>query len=65
MVRYGFVPAASARHLVLQQGVLVKRPSRLHVAVTTAGSTPPLDVSGVKVGGASVIVGEGFVTYNP
>jgi PhzF family phenazine biosynthesis protein len=49
MVRYGFVPAASARHLVLQQGVLVKRPSRLHVAVTTAGSTPPLDVSGVKV----------------
>ncbi len=68
MVRYRFVPAASARHLVFLQGVLVKRPSRLYVDVTatdTGGSTAPLDISGVKVGGASVIVGEGFVKYNP
>ena len=68
MVRYRFVPAASARHLVFLQGVLVKRPSRLYVDVTATdngGSTAPLDISGVKVGGASVIVGEGFVKYNP
>jgi trans-2,3-dihydro-3-hydroxyanthranilate isomerase len=68
MVRHRFVPAASARRLVFVQGVLVKRPSRLYVAVTTTDdgqSTAPLDVSAVKVGGAAVIVGEGFVKYNP
>jgi len=67
MVRYGFVPRASAGHLVFLQGVLVKRPSRLHVNVTAAeaGASSPLDVSGVKVGGAAVIVGEGVVTSTP
>jgi trans-2,3-dihydro-3-hydroxyanthranilate isomerase len=67
MVRYRFVPAASAGHLVFLQGVLVKRPSRLHVNVTAsdAGASSPLDVSGVKVGGPAVIVGEGVVTSTP
>jgi trans-2,3-dihydro-3-hydroxyanthranilate isomerase len=69
MVRYRFVPAAAASHLVFQQGVLVKRPSRLHVNVSTAdggsAGTAPLDVTGVKVGGAAVIVGEGVVTSTP
>jgi trans-2,3-dihydro-3-hydroxyanthranilate isomerase len=68
MVRYRFVPASQAGLLVFLQGVLVKRPSRLHVNVTAseaAGSSLPLDVSGVKVGGPAVIVGEGFVTSTP
>jgi trans-2,3-dihydro-3-hydroxyanthranilate isomerase len=67
MVRHRFVPAAQAGHLVFLQGVLVKRPSRLHVNVTAsdAGSSAPLEVSGVKVGGPSVIVGEGYVTSTP
>jgi trans-2,3-dihydro-3-hydroxyanthranilate isomerase len=74
MVRYRFVPAAAAGHLVFLQGVLVKRPSRLHVNVTAAeaggASLPgspavPLEVSGVKVGGPTVIVGEGYVTTTP
>jgi trans-2,3-dihydro-3-hydroxyanthranilate isomerase len=68
MVRYRFVPAASAQHLVFLQGVLVKRPSRLHVNVSAAesrDSASPLDVTGVKVGGAAVIVGEGYVTSTP
>jgi trans-2,3-dihydro-3-hydroxyanthranilate isomerase len=68
MVRHRFVPASQAGHLVFLQGVLVKRPSRLHVNVTaseTAASSQPLDVSGVKVGGPAVIVGEGFVTSTP
>jgi len=67
MVRYRFVPPASAGHLVFLQGVLVKRPSRLHVNVTAsdAGASAPLDVSGVKVGGPAVIVGEGVVTSTP
>lgn len=68
MVRHRFVPASQARHLVFLQGVLVKRPSRLHVNVTASeagGSSQPLDVSGVKVGGPAVIVGEGFITTTP
>jgi trans-2,3-dihydro-3-hydroxyanthranilate isomerase len=67
MVRYRFVPPASAGHLVFLQGVLVKRPSRLHVNVTAsdAGASSPLDVTGVKVGGPAVIVGEGVVTSTP
>jgi trans-2,3-dihydro-3-hydroxyanthranilate isomerase len=67
MVRYRFVPAASAGHFVFLQGVLVKRPSRLHVNVTAteSSSSAPLDISGVKVGGPAVIVGEGYVTTTP
>ena len=41
--------------MIFQQGVLAKRPSRLHVRVTMSGG----DVTGVQVGGASVVVGEG------
>jgi len=40
------------------QGVQVRRPSRLHVRVTVAGD----HIAGVKVGGASVVVGEGTMT---
>ena len=66
MVRYRFVPPASAAHLVFLQGVLVKRPSRLHVNVIASdAASAPLDVSGVKVGGPAVIVGEGVVTSTP
>ncbi|HEY7283846.1 MAG TPA: PhzF family phenazine biosynthesis protein [Vicinamibacterales bacterium] len=67
MVRHRFVPAAQAAHLVFLQGVLVKRPSRLHVNVTASdtGGSAPLEVSGVKVGGPAVIVGEGYVTSTP
>ena len=41
--------------MVFLQGVLARRPSRLHVKVTMSGA----EVTGVKVGGASVVVGEG------
>jgi len=41
--------------IVFLQGVLVRRPSRLHVRVEGAGD----GVSGVKVGGAAAVVGEG------
>ena len=53
--KYGFVRASAMTFL---QGVLVHRPSRLHVRVATTGG----DVTGVKVGGASVVVGEGTMT---
>jgi len=56
--KYGFVPAGGIGSMVFQQGVFANRPSRLHVKVTMTGG----DVDGVKVGGASVVVGEGTMS---
>jgi trans-2,3-dihydro-3-hydroxyanthranilate isomerase len=56
--KYGFVPPDRVGSMIFLQGVLAKRPSRLHVKVTMSGG----DVTGIKVGGASVVVGEGTMT---
>jgi trans-2,3-dihydro-3-hydroxyanthranilate isomerase len=68
--KYGFVPPALREpqgrpeqdrgadreiSMTFLQGVLARRPSRLHVKVTMSGA----EVTGVQVGGASVVVGEG------
>ena len=53
--KYGFVPPERIGAMIFQQGVLARRPSRLHVKVAMTGA----EVTGVKVGGASVVVGEG------
>ena len=53
--RYGFVPRERIGAMTFLQGVLAKRPSRLHVKVAMSGA----EVTGVQVGGASVVVGEG------
>jgi predicted PhzF superfamily epimerase YddE/YHI9 len=37
------------------QGVLVKRPSRIYINVASSGG----EITQVKVGGVSVVVGEG------
>jgi len=55
MAKHGFVPPERAGALVLLQGVLVRRPSRLHVRAGMTGA----DVTSIKVGGAAVVVGEG------
>jgi len=57
IVRHGFVPAARGGHLEFLQGVLVRRPSRLHVNIGSTGG----EITLVKVGGAAVVVGEGSV----
>ena len=62
MVRYGFVPPSAARSIVILQGVLVKRPSRIHVNITAGGTGATPDITLVKVGGSSVVVGDGNVT---
>jgi trans-2,3-dihydro-3-hydroxyanthranilate isomerase len=41
--------------IVFLQGVLVKRPSRIHVRVGSTGG----EITSVKVGGSAVVVGEG------
>jgi trans-2,3-dihydro-3-hydroxyanthranilate isomerase len=58
IAQHGFVPADRAGAIVFLQGVLARRPSRLHVRVDVRGR----DVTGVKVGGAAAIVGEGTMS---
>jgi len=56
--KYGFVPPDKAGSIVFLQGVLVRRPSRLHVRATMSGA----EVTGIKVGGPAVVVGDGTMT---
>lgn len=53
--RHGFVPRDRIGAMTFLQGVLARRPSRLHVKVAMTAA----EVTGVQVGGASVVVGEG------
>lgn len=57
-VKHGFVPAERAASIVFLQGVLVRRPSRIHVRVDATGA----EITNVKVGGTSVVVGEGSMS---
>lgn len=58
MVKHGFVPQDRASRIVNVQGVLVQRPSRIHINVgLTSG-----EITSVKVGGTSVVVGEGTMS---
>ena len=58
VAKYGFVPPDKAGSIVFLQGVLVRRPSRLHVRATMSGT----EVTGIKVGGPAVVVGDGTMT---
>jgi trans-2,3-dihydro-3-hydroxyanthranilate isomerase len=53
--KYGFAAPDPIGSMIFQQGVFAKRPSRLHVRVAMTNG----EVTGVKVGGSSVVVGEG------
>lgn len=55
LVRHKLVTSDRAHAIVNVQGVKMKRPSRIHVAVDVAGST----ITGLRVGGAAVFVAEG------
>ena len=56
--KYGFVPPERIGAMTFLQGVLAKRPSRLHVKATMSGA----EVTLVQVGGSSVVVGEGTMS---
>jgi trans-2,3-dihydro-3-hydroxyanthranilate isomerase len=58
LVRYGLVAPDRAGRIVSRQGVKMGRPSRVHVKI--GGS--PADITDVKVGGVSVLVGDGRIT---
>jgi trans-2,3-dihydro-3-hydroxyanthranilate isomerase len=55
LVKHGLVPADKAGSIVSAQGVKMGRPSRIHIKIDLAGG----EVSRVRVGGTSVLVGEG------
>jgi trans-2,3-dihydro-3-hydroxyanthranilate isomerase len=55
LVKYGFVPRDKVGAIVNIQGVLVKRPSRIHVNVGVTNG----EISEVKVGDGCVVIGEG------
>jgi trans-2,3-dihydro-3-hydroxyanthranilate isomerase len=57
MLRHGIVDAATARSLVSLQGVAMRRPSRIHISIESAGR----DITRVRVGGQAVIVGRGEI----
>ena len=55
LVKHGLVAASQAGAMVSAQGVKMGRPSRIHIKLDLRGS----DITRVRVGGTSVLVGEG------
>jgi len=55
LVRHNLVPAASAGAMLSLQGVKMGRPSHVHISIGVDGA----DIRSVRVGGASVLAGEG------
>ena len=61
VVRNRAVPPAALTRLVVEQGLEMGRPSRLHVEVHSEGDR----ICSVLVGGCAVIVGEGSLDHEP
>jgi trans-2,3-dihydro-3-hydroxyanthranilate isomerase len=55
LVRHGVVDGEAARRIISTQGVAMKRPSRIHIAIEGTASA----ITSVKVGGRAVLVGRG------
>jgi trans-2,3-dihydro-3-hydroxyanthranilate isomerase len=55
LVKHGLVPPDKAGSIVSAQGVKMGRPSRIHIKIDLTGG----EISRVRVGGTSVLVGEG------
>jgi trans-2,3-dihydro-3-hydroxyanthranilate isomerase len=59
LVRHGLVPPGQAGQIVSVQGVKMRRPSRIHIAIGVQGDT----IADVRVGGQAVLVGEGVLRW--
>jgi trans-2,3-dihydro-3-hydroxyanthranilate isomerase len=57
LVHHGVVPREKAREILSRQGVKMGRPSRVHISIGLEGDA----IQEVRVGGASVFVGEGTI----
>lgn len=58
LLRHGLVTAGQAGALVSLQGVKMRRPSRIHIAIESSGTGA---ITRVRVGGRAVVVGEGVI----
>lgn len=59
LFRHSMVPRERLSHVVSLQGAKMKRPSRIHIAIDATGD----DITRVRVGGRSVIIGDGRLTW--
>jgi trans-2,3-dihydro-3-hydroxyanthranilate isomerase len=57
LVKHGLVAPDRAGQIVSRQGVKMGRPSRIHIRIATQNA----DITDVKVGGTSVLVGDGRI----
>lgn len=57
LVRHGLVSHEAAGAMLSLQGVAMRRPSRIHIAIESAGG----EITRVRVGGKAVIVGRGEI----
>ncbi len=53
------VPREKLSHIISLQGVKMLRPSRLHISIEATGE----EISRVRVGGRSVLIGDGRLTF--
>ena len=59
LAAHRLLPPDRFREFVSLQGAAMQRPSRVHISIDTKNST----ISGVRVGGRSVLVGEGTLRW--
>lgn len=59
LFKYGLVPRERLSDAVSLQGVKMRRPSRIHISIDAAGE----EITRVRVGGRSVLVGDGRLTF--
>ena len=57
LLHHRVVAAEQAQHMVSLQGVAMRRPSRIHIAIDSQDGA----ITQVRVGGQAVIVGEGTI----
>ena len=57
LVRHGVVTADKAAAMLSLQGVKMGRPSHIHISIGVTDG----EIASVRVGGESVLVGEGFL----
>jgi trans-2,3-dihydro-3-hydroxyanthranilate isomerase len=60
LLQYKIVTPEAARNILSVQGVLMKRPSRIHIAIDSEDRK----ITRVRVGGRSVLVGNGVLTFH-
>jgi trans-2,3-dihydro-3-hydroxyanthranilate isomerase len=58
LLHHGFVSADTAQNMVSLQGVAMGRPSRIHISIDSQNGS----ITGVRIGGKSVLVGRGEVS---